>query len=173
MARCSPRLAGTAAYSRAQNFTTHRAALGAPLAASPAHAYQHTATLLFDGKVLVAGGYNGGHLDSAELYDPASQTWIATSSLTSARARHTATLLSNGQVLAAGGLDGLSSAELYDPASGSMDGNRQSRDRPLRGGGDLAVERQGVGRWRDRGAVLISKPGTLRRRPRFSQSGAT
>ena len=85
---------------------------------------RHTATLLPNGKVLVAGGNNGGAaLSSAELYDPATGTWTATGSLGTARDRHTATLLPSGKVLVAGGfneLDGfLSSAELYDPASGT------------------------------------------------------
>jgi uncharacterized delta-60 repeat protein len=83
----------------------------------------HTATLLPNGKVLVAGGYNSGtgHLSSAELYDPATGRWTATGSLITARSYHTATLLPNGKVLVAGGYrpDSLSSAELYDPATGS------------------------------------------------------
>src|SRR5205809_645743 len=83
----------------------------------------HTATLLPNGKVLVAGGVNVGELASAELYDPASKTWTATGSLNTARIFHTATLLPNGKVLVAAGLnqtDGyLASAELYDPATGT------------------------------------------------------
>jgi hypothetical protein len=81
----------------------------------------HTATLLPNGKVLVAAGYNGSYLASAELYDPASGTWSATGSLATARYLHTATLLPNGKVLVAGGDNGVSlaSAELYDPESGS------------------------------------------------------
>ena len=83
----------------------------------------HTATLLPNGKVLVAGGlHDGSTLASAELYDPASGTWTATGSLATARDHHTATLLPNGKVLVAGGFDGsvaLASAELYDPASGT------------------------------------------------------
>jgi N-acetylneuraminic acid mutarotase len=85
-----------------------------------------TATLLPNGKVLVAGGYNsyGGYLASAELDDPVTGTWTATGSLNTGRYAHTATLLSNGKVLVAGGFNNislsgiLSSAELYDPATG-------------------------------------------------------
>ena len=68
--------------------------------------FVHTATLLQNGMVLVAGGI--GQTDvpaSAELYDPASRTWTATGSLNTARFCHTTTLLQNGMVLVAGGLD--------------------------------------------------------------------
>jgi hypothetical protein len=78
--------------------------------------------LLPNGKVLVAGGYNGSFLTSAELYDPASGSWTATGSLNTARYLHTATLLPNGKVLVAGGSASggyLASAELYDPANGT------------------------------------------------------
>ena len=73
--------------------------------------YGHTATLLLDGKVLVAGGI--GALTSAELYDPATGIWTTTGSLNHGRANHTATLLNNGKVLVAGG--GPLKAEIYDP----------------------------------------------------------
>src|SRR5262249_13388760 len=78
-----------------------------------------TATLLPNGKVLVAAGYNG--LSSAELYDPASGTWTVTGSLNGRRFNHTASLLPNGTVLVAGGQNGgpLASTQLYDPASGT------------------------------------------------------
>src|SRR6266550_4267395 len=83
--------------------------------------YLHTATLLPNGMVLVAGGLdsNLNALDSAELYDPASGSWTVTGSLNTARYYHTATLLPNGMVLVAGGENALPSAELYDPASGT------------------------------------------------------
>src|SRR5438067_1511338 len=85
--------------------------------------YLHTATLLPNGKVLVAGGFGSSvPLASAELYDPASGTWTATGSLGTARYYHTATLLPNGKVLVAEGANSsgdLASAELYDPASGT------------------------------------------------------
>lgn len=83
---------------------------------------EHTATLLPDGKVLVAGGADAGvSLSSAELFDPAAGTWTVTGSLTTARYAHTAGLLPNGQVLVTGGYNGgmLSSAELYNPATGT------------------------------------------------------
>ena len=87
----------------------------------------HTATLLPNGKVLVAGGLDSGWnvTTSAELYDPATGTWTATGSMTTARYLHTATLLPNGKVLVAGGYNGsiLSSAELYDPATGTWTTN--------------------------------------------------
>jgi Galactose oxidase, central domain/Kelch motif len=86
---------------------------------------RHTATLLPNDKVLVAGGINddNGYLASGELYDPASGNWTVTGSLLTARDLHTATLLPNGKVLVAGGSNDtsprLASAELYDPASGA------------------------------------------------------
>src|SRR5262249_43010081 len=66
----------------------------------------YTATLLQNGKVLVAGGQDAsGVLASAELYDPATGIWSATGSLHTGRKWHTATLLPNGKVLVAAGFD--------------------------------------------------------------------
>src|SRR5947208_935280 len=67
--------------------------------------FEYTATLLPNGMVLVAGGFdsNNNVLASAELYDPASGSWTTTGGLNTARADHTATLLPNGMVLVAGG----------------------------------------------------------------------
>lgn len=84
-----------------------------------------TATLLTNGRLLVAGGQtNGGFTSStAELYDPAAGTWTAAAPMNADRAHHTATMLPNGKVLVAGGFSGfngaLSSAELYDPVAGT------------------------------------------------------
>jgi N-acetylneuraminic acid mutarotase len=88
----------------------------------------HTATLLSNGKVLVAGGENlvpgAGFvsiLSTAELYDPATNTWSPAAPMGKARLLFGATLLNNGKVLVAGGVGHagptvyLSSAELYAP----------------------------------------------------------
>jgi hypothetical protein len=90
-----------------------------------------TATLLPDGTVLVAGGCCAQPtglptaLASAQIYDPVSNTWAATASMSTGRGNATATLLSNGTVLVAGGQHivnesngGVTSAEIYDPATG-------------------------------------------------------
>ncbi|MGE6759827.1 kelch repeat-containing protein [Corallococcus interemptor] len=99
-------------------------ALTGPMVVGSLRLYS-TATLLPDGKVLVAGGseaQRGQCTNTAELYDPASNTWSATGSMLECRYGHTATLLPNGKVLVAGGLDqffDLRTAELYDPATGT------------------------------------------------------
>jgi hypothetical protein len=79
-----------------------------------------TATLLPNGKVLVAGGLDnelGPPLASAEIYNPSTNTWSPTGSMAAGRYWADATLLGNGKVLVAGGSH--SSAELYDPSSGT------------------------------------------------------
>ena len=69
----------------------------------------HSATLLNDGTVLIAGGSNvttGTTLNSAEIYDPVAGTFtLLSNTLNTARAGQTATLLNNGQVLLVGGID--------------------------------------------------------------------
>ena len=80
----------------------------------------HTATLLLDGRVLIAGG----GVASAELYDPTSQTFTATGSMTLAQDTRSPTLLANstlpnyGKVLMAGGDELI--AELFDPTAGTF-----------------------------------------------------
>ena len=105
-----------------------RAGVFSPTASMRTARIGPTATLLNDGTVLVAGG---GRFDaisnstvpfaSAELFDPANNTFTPTGSMTTGRFFHTATLLSDGTVLIAGGSDSggnaASTAELFDPAS--------------------------------------------------------
>ena len=84
----------------------------------------HSATLLADGKVLVAGGStNSITLASVEVYDPLSGNWASAADMNSSRRGQTATLLPNGRVLIAGGYAAsgspVSNAELYDPISGT------------------------------------------------------
>jgi N-acetylneuraminic acid mutarotase len=107
----SPRSDGPGLWSRAASLATGRE--------------EHTATLLSNGKVLVAGGTDGRGtvLASAELYDPVKDRWTSAGSMSATRIDHTATLLPSGKVLVAGGVvmpypaPSLGSAELYDPST--------------------------------------------------------
>lgn len=87
---------------------------------------EHTATLLPDGRVLVAGGTSstGCSLSSIEIFDPMSNSFSDAGAMSVGRAGHTAIALSDGRVLIAGGstcaAGTLASAELYDPTSGTL-----------------------------------------------------
>jgi WD40 repeat protein len=116
-----------------------------------------TATLLPDGQVLVAGGTSAAGtfaISSAELYNPATGTWTVTGSMHQGRSGlngdgASATLLPDGQVLIAGGEDAkfnlLSSAELYNPATGkfsptgSMTTPRTGQSATLLGNGQVLI----------------------------------
>jgi hypothetical protein len=105
-----------------------------PTGSMAAPRFNHTATLLPNGKVLIAGGAggrypNGNYLPaaSAELYDPFLGTFTSTGRMATPRFNHTATLLPNGRVLIAGGASDISpngnyqrDAELYDPSAGTF-----------------------------------------------------
>jgi hypothetical protein len=90
----------------------------------------HTATLLQNNMVLVAGGFdaNGNVLNTAELYDPVGGSFALTGQMSNARAIHTAVLLTSGplvgQVLVVGGVDAngaaQTSAEVYNPTTGKF-----------------------------------------------------
>jgi uncharacterized delta-60 repeat protein len=111
--------------------------------------YGHTATLLPNGKVLIAGGNNGsGNLNTAELYDPATGGFTSAGTMTDMRSGHTATLLPNGKVLIAGGISSaaLNTAELYDPAtvtftatSGTMTAARANHTATLLQNGQVLI----------------------------------
>jgi hypothetical protein len=108
------------------------------------------ATLLTNGKVLIAGSWSDdpGPNSLAELYDASNETFNLTGNMTARRANHTVTLLPDGKVLIAGGSSGTSftstagigvsffccvaSAELYDTSSGLFAGT-----------GSMAVNRGG------------------------------
>jgi hypothetical protein len=88
----------------------------------------HTATLLQDGRVLVAGGVQNagstGVLKTAEIYDPATRQFTAAGSMITPRTNGAATLLADGRVLISGGFNftaetftNLTAAEIFDPAT--------------------------------------------------------
>ena len=88
----------------------------------------HTATLLNNGKVLIAGGSNVSAaglngFNTAELYDPVAKTFAAShGTMSTTRTRHTATLLLDGTVLLAGGDNSttVTTADIYDPSTDSF-----------------------------------------------------
>jgi N-acetylneuraminic acid mutarotase len=118
-----------------------------------------TATLLPDGRVLVAGGTanEAAGVAASEIYDPAKNSWSVAANLVAPRWNHTASLLPNGTVLIAGGYYvapfgpasvnfTLVSAEVYDPvankwsATGSMSTSRASAAATTLSDGAVLVE---------------------------------
>jgi len=113
----------------------------------------HTATLLSDGRVLIAGGFRQEGLyeiaiASAEIYDPVTNIFTPLGDMNEARSGHTATLLPDGQVLIVGGwsVDSrTSTAELFDPQTGtfrytaSMVGPRASMTATLLKNGQVLI----------------------------------
>ena len=100
----------------------------------------HSATLLQDGRVLVAGGYSGPlgsvGLNTSEIYDPVTNSWTDAASMLIAHASQAAARLADGRVLIAAGRSSAgdtTEAELYSPATNSW-----SR------AGNLAVARVGA-----------------------------
>ena len=86
----------------------------APLTAP--HGPGHTATLLADGRLLVAGE----EADASEIYDWHTNAWTTTGAMTASRTGPAAALLGDGRVLAVGGTDFLSATtETFDPATGN------------------------------------------------------
>jgi hypothetical protein len=118
-------------------FKTSRASVAGPPMSTPRFA--HTATLLLDGRVLIAGGAGGAPgfvaTTSCEIYDPSTNAFTAVGSLGHARVGHAAALLPDGRVLVAGGCANLAlslqaplsmtafntardDGEIFDPSTG-------------------------------------------------------
>jgi N-acetylneuraminic acid mutarotase len=130
-----------------------------------------TETLLANGKVLAAGGWNGGVTAGAEIYDPSTGSWSSAGHMTTPRTNHVAVLLPSGKVLVAGGepVNGGTSrtaaAELYGPttstwsATGSMNVGRSLFTAVLLPNGKVLA----VGGCTDSGATATAElydPGT-------------
>lgn len=136
----------------------------------------HTATRLASGKVLIAGGRGpGGSLASAELYDPATNTFAPTGAMAAARSEHVAALLGDGRVLVAGGDS--ATAEIYDPATGkfgaagSLSSARSSAQAVVLASGHVMVAGGSEG-GTEVGDVEIFDPGTTTFAPQPSLSFA-
>jgi hypothetical protein len=136
-------------------------AMTTPCGYGPSYIVGRTATLLRNGKVLVTGGANQDEecwfFRNAELYDPSTGTFAATSDMSRPRAYHTATLLPDGTVLITGGstfdcsgafcffAGSAASTEIYDPAtgtfhlSGNMNTGRESHTATLLNNGNVLV----------------------------------
>jgi hypothetical protein len=99
---------------------------------------RHTATLLRDGRVLIAGGQSYGSPSAlAELYDPKNGTFSATGAMATARWSQTSTLFSNGRVLVVGGWN---DSSYLLPAALSGDDSAELRgDVTAAFGGDAAI----------------------------------
>ncbi|WP_437499438.1 kelch repeat-containing protein [Sorangium sp. So ce1099] len=107
--------------------------------------WDHSATLLPDGRVLAMGG--GHHLASAEVYSPATSTWTPVASMHLGRVRPPATVLPDGRVLVVSNRndEDTSTSEIYDPVSdtwtltGAMAAGRQDADPVLLSDGRVLV----------------------------------
>jgi hypothetical protein len=115
----------TFAFSAAAASASVDSATWSPTGSMSIGRFVFTATLLQNGRVLVAGGNTPGDIvtNTAELYDPASGTFTRTGNMHQARVGFAATLLQNGKVLVEGGASNtvvaLNTAEIYDPATGT------------------------------------------------------
>lgn len=126
----------------------------------------HTATLLADGRVLLAGGFRAAGtreipIASAEIYDPVTNTFIPTGDMNESRTGHTATLLPNGNVLIAGGWNEggrTATAELYNPHT----------DRFSRAGALMSPRAGHTATRLDSGKVLIAGGESARRAPQLT-----
>lgn len=121
----------------------------------------HTATLLRDGRVLVAGGWSGQRATpSAEVYDVEANQWSPVGDMTEPRCSHIAVPLLDGRVCIMGGgggrLGDLATAEVFDPATSTFSSMGRKRSNHylatrLEDGRVLLTGGQG-----DRGEILRS-----------------
>lgn len=130
----------------------------------------HSATLLADGRVLVAGGYHQTVLASAEVWNPRTMTFSAVGPMSNPRIYHTATLLADGRVMVVGGrtnnLD-TASVEVFDPATNAfsplatMAGSRSSHAAQLLPDGRVLVIGGNTGSGNTNSLLAISPSGTM------------
>jgi uncharacterized protein GlcG (DUF336 family) len=133
----SPPSAGPLALVQAELFSPGSASFAASSGGTVQPRAFHSATMLQDGRVFIAGGEDTSESPqlTAELYKTRSRSFSATGFMNERRTSHTASLINcsasgcpDGQVLLAGGIGvsgagtatDLASAELYNPAAGSF-----------------------------------------------------
>ena len=120
---------------------------------SVARAY-HTATLLLNGRVLVAGGLSsfddsgfGVVTGTTEMYEPATNTWRTSAPMLYPRTFHSAVLLNSGRVLVVGGIDGDRNPvppEILFALDGSVGAGSPHHPPALEGDSDASVQWEGV-----------------------------
>src|SRR5579862_7215313 len=111
----NPDGSGTFVYLNSAEIYSPSTNTWAPAAAMNEARGFHTATLLSNGKVLVAGGVSPATLSSAEIYDPVLNTWTEVAPMTQPRWSHAAVRMADGRVLVAASWLAAMAAEIYDP----------------------------------------------------------